>query len=903
MPVVDLRQVGHTLPEALREVDVCVVGSGPAGATLAQELSTSRLRVLVLESGELERSEAADRLNDIENVGRPRVPDQWSVRNRIVGGSSHTWGGRSAPFDEIDYEARSWVPDSGWPFGPDEMEPYLDRSAGHLGLAVGTGFSDDRFWSIAGRPVPERNPDPSVLLPFFWQFSRDPEESYPFEYVRFGRGLANRLGPDVTLVTNANVLTVEPDDSGQRVDRVEVADPDGRRHHITARVVVLAAGGIENARILLNSDSRTPAGLGNGHDLVGRYLMDHLRGPVAEFEVPRTAELVKRLGRYNVRGHLFRAGFRLSPEVQREERLLNCAAWIGEEVGADDPWDAMRRLLRGAPQLPADAVALVKGLPLFARGVRDYFVERNGIPRRFRSVTLLAMVEQVPDPESRVVLSERRDAFGMRLPRVDWRSHPDEARTMRRTGEIVAEQLARMGLPVPDPAPWVRSGGPVPDSFVDVAHPTGTTRMSDDAATGVVDRDSQVHGVAGLYVTGSSVFPTAGHCNPTQMIVALAVRLADHLREQHPRSVTVGAVPIEEPATQVTAVPDEGPTVVVTGGTGRIGRVLVPALLERGYQVRATTSRPELPAGGPGLTWHRVDLRSVEAEGLSDLVAGADAVLHLAAEIGRQDVMEQINVGATRALAVAAEQAGVEAFVYTSTVSVYGSGRRRTATEDAPTLTVEQDVPSEYLAMDYVRAYGRTKLAGEHALRAAAQAVRYVVLRPTVVVDEAALVGIRDWGRGKRLLAAHRHAHHVYVGDVAEAIIWSMERGLRHELAAGGVETYNVSQDEYATPTHRAFLRRAFEATGDPRFKVPPVPGLLDWVHDVVRFRRPSLRNPLWRMRFPAARLYAAGYRHRYGMRYADDRALAMLRAGETSAAPTHELDPSATLDPAGSRR
>lgn len=881
MPVVDLRAAGSSLPESFFQADVCIVGSGPAGATLAQELSTTRLRVLLLESGDVERSEQADRLNDIENVGRPRVPDQWSVRNRIVGGSSHTWGGRSAPFDEIDYEHRDWVPESGWPFGPEEMDPYLDRSASHLGLAMGTGFSDDRFWSIADRERPGADPDPSVLLPFFWQFSRDPAESYPFEYVRFGRGLADRLGPDVVLVTGANVLRIEPDESGQRVDRVEVADGDGRRHHISARVVVLAAGGIENARLLLNSDTRTPQGLGNDHDLVGRYLMDHLRGPVAEFEVPETRELVKRLGRYNVRGHLFRAGFRLSPEVQRAEGLLNCAAWLGEEVGPDDPWDAMRRLLRGAPELPGDVVSLAQGLPLFARGVGDYFVERNGIPRRFESVTLLAMVEQVPDPDSRVVLSEQRDSFGLPLPRVDWRSHPDEARTMRRTGEIVTEQLARMGLPVPSPSAWVSSEGPVPDSFVDVAHPTGTTRMSVDARSGVVDPDGQVHGVSGLYVTGSSVFPTAGHCNPTQMIVAMAVRLADHLKGQETRKAVV------RPAIEVAATPDPdhagtvGRTVVVTGGTGRIGRVLLDSLLDRGYDVVATTSRTDLPEGRSGLTWRRVDLQELDPEHLDGLVAGADAVLHLAAEIGRQDVMEAVNVVATRELAAAAERAGIEAFVYTSTVSVYGSGRSRTATEDSPTLTVERDVPSEYLAMDYVRAYGRTKLAGERALQAGARAVRYVILRPTVVVDEAALTGIGDWGRGKRLLAAHRHAHHVYVGDVAEAIVWAMERGLRHELDPGAVETYNVSQDEYPTPTHREFLRRAFEATGDARFRVVPVPGLLDWAHDVVRFRRPTLRNPLWRMRFPATKLYAAGYRHRYGMRYAEARALERLQEND----------------------
>ncbi|WP_375422740.1 GMC oxidoreductase [uncultured Friedmanniella sp.] len=878
MPMIDLLGVRGDGPTALAECDVCIVGTGPAGATLAQELSATRLRVTVLESGDGERSEPADRLNDIENVGRPRVPDQWSVRNRIVGGSSHTWGGRCAPFDEIDYQQRSWVPGSGWPFGPEEMEPYLDRTTSHLGLAVGTGFSDESFWSIAGRTPPAARADPSLLRSFFWQFSRDEEESYPFEYVRFGRSLARRLGPDVTLVTGATVLRVLPSEPGDAVSAVEYVAPDGHRRTLRTGTVVLATGGIENARILLSSDSTSPAGLGNDHDQVGRYLMDHPRGPVGSFDVAASHELLKRLGRYNVRGHLFRAGLRLSPEVQQAEGLLNCAAWLGEELGPDDPWDALRRFIQRKPALPADALALAKGVPLFVRGLRDYFVDRNGIPRRFQAVTLLAMVEQRPDPESRITLGERRDAFGIRLPRVDWRIHPDEVRTMRRTAEIVGQQLVAMGFPAPTPAAWVLEGGDLPASFVDVAHPTGTTRMSVDPRQGVVDSDGQVHGVRGLYVTGSSVFPTVGHCNPTQMIVAMAIRLADHLKAK--------AVPVTTLTTRGGPVPArraEPATVLVTGGTGRIGQVVVADLLERGYLVRCTTSRASLPEPVPGLEWRSVDFMTAAAGDYDDLVHGCSAVLHLAAEIGKQDRMPTVNGLATRLLAGAAERAGVEAFVYTSTVSVYGSGRARTMTEDAPTLTVEDDVPGEYLAMDYVRTYGRTKLAGERAISEVAERTRYTVLRPTVVVDEQGLAAIQDWSRSKRVLAAHRHAHHVYVRDVSDALVWAMERSLRGSGEAGSgeagsVETFNVSEDHLAAPTHAAFLRKAFDATGDPRFKVPVVPGAVDWLHDIVRFRQPTLRNPLWRMRFPADKLAEAGFRARYGMRRAEAGALELLR-------------------------
>jgi choline dehydrogenase-like flavoprotein/nucleoside-diphosphate-sugar epimerase len=871
MPIVDLLAHGDDDAPPIAECDLCIIGSGPAGSTIARELSGTRLRVTMLESGGFVRNPETDVLNEVENVGSPRHVDQWTVRNRIVGGSSHTWGGRCSAFDAIDFEERPWVPESGWPFEIRELAPYLDRTAPYLGLAVGSGFSDERFWTIAGRGPPRSMPDPEALLPFFWQFSRDDERSYAFEYMRFGRSLVRRLGPNVTLVTGATVLRINPVQSGRAVQSVEYAAPDGRRRLLSASTVVLCAGGIENARILLLSDAVTPNGLGNDRDLVGRYLMDHPRGAIGSFEVEGSETLQKRFGRYNVRGNLFRAGLRLSPEIQRAEKLLNCAAWLGEVLAPDDPWEPLKRILRGKPQLPSDALAVATNAGLFVRGLKDYFVERNGVPRKFEALELICMCEQRPDRDSRVMLSERRDRFGMRLSRIDWRIHEDEPRTMRRMAELVAQQFARMELPTPVLSAWVRDGADFPPAFADAAHPTSTTRMSDDPTKGVVDADCRVHGVEGLYVAGSSVFPTVGHSNPTQMIVAMALRLADHLkaRAQSARTAALPMIAASKPCST---------RVLVTGATGRIGHVVVSDLLNRGYFVRATTSKapPEGDDHGGALEWRRFNF--LDATDYDGLVAGCDAVLHFGAEIGKMERMQRTNVDATRLLAEAAERAGAKVFCYTSSVAVYGSGLKREMTEDAPVLTVECDVRSEYWALDYVRTYGRTKLGGELALRQAAKTVRYIVLRPTVVVDIPEIIGIRKWSRFKRILAAHRHAHHIYVRDVSDAIIWSMERAIAGTGTPGSIETFNLSEDEFPEPTHADFMSKAFAVSGDPRFRVVRVPWLGDWMHDFLRFRTLPLRNPLWRMRFPNDRLRAAGYCFRFGMAQAEALALETLR-------------------------
>ena len=178
-----------------------------------------------------------------------------------------------------------------------------------------------------------------------------------------------------------------------------------------------------------------------------------------------------------------------------------------------------------------------------------------------------------------------------------------------------------------------------------------------------------------------------------------------------------------------------------------------------------------------------------------------------------------------------------------------------------------------------MRAYGRTKLKGELGIRSVAKAVRYTIFRPTVVVSVDDIIGIRNWSWVKRTLASHRHAHHVYVRDVSDAMIWSIERSLGGAVPPGSVETYNLSEDDFAFPHHFDFLRKARAVCRDRRFVVVNAPGLFDWLHDALRFRAVSIRNPLWLMRFPNDRLRRAGYRFRFGMAEAHRAALEVLAA------------------------
>ncbi len=555
--------------EAL-EADICIVGTGPAGATLMRELAGTRLRVIVVESGEADSASFADSLNEIENIGVARTLDQTIVRNRILGGTSLLWSGRCAYLDEIDYKERAWVPHSGWPFGPEEMAPYFARSAGHLGLGLTGDFSHEGFWELARRARPAAPLDAKRLRPFFWQFSR---LRGPQEPVRFGpRILSERNAPNLRVLTGATALHINTDAAASVLHSLEVAAHDDRRWTIKMRKLVLCAGGIENARLLLNSSRVCAQGVGNTHDVVGRFLMDHPRGGVAKFDHTKARTLDTHFGFHTVRTqdgtNLFCQGLRLSPDVQESEGLLNCAVWLSELVAPNDPWTAVKRIASGRAEWRRDARAVVASPILMARGLDRMWRLGGGPIRKLDGLELNCIVEQRPDPDSRVLLAERVDGHGMRLPRLDWRINEQEQHTVRRTVRLVADALQAVGIAPPHLADWVARGDGFGPGFGDVAHHIGTTRMSGDARRGVVDANCEVHGLSGLFLAGSSVFPTASHANPTQMIVALAIRLADHLKSEARAAVPACATANCQPCSSAAA-PKHPPAAVATAKRAR----------------------------------------------------------------------------------------------------------------------------------------------------------------------------------------------------------------------------------------------------------------------------------------------------------------------------------------------
>lgn len=875
MTVRDIREVA---PDVDVPVDVCVVGSGPAGMAIAHELAAVGRRVTVLESGGVADAGEAGDLGEIESVDAPRVMDQELVRVRGSGGTSRVWSGRLATFDETDFRERSWIPGSGWPLSRDDVGRYFAQAAMLLGGPVADNNARSKDHTQATEVLPAF--DPAVFIRYFWTFSSAPGGRGDFLW--FGRDLDGCRRSDIGFVVNATVTQLVPDPVQQRISAVEVSGPDLRIRRFVPDVVVLAAGGIENPSLLLASNRVHEAGIGNQHDQVGRYLMDHPRGPVASFtgvEGDRAARLLGNVQLAPITKLADRrtatVGVALSPELQEAEGLLNCSVWAVPQRSAKDPLWSLQKLLRRDPDSSAldDLRSVVEGTPVLAQGVVDTAVRGRSPRRVLDRLDIYSMVEQRPDPLSRITLSSRRDRLGVPLSCVDWKIGELEARTVRRAARLFAAEMTRLGHPVPELDLQIADES-VPFHFPDIAHPTGTTRMSRDPRSGVVDENCRVHGLANLYVAGSSVFPTSGHANPTQMIVAMALRLADFVTRAHaPKPVSLRR-DVAALSTPDVDVRPSAARVLVTGARGKVGRLLVTRLVETGYRVRALSSGPlesTEAASETAVQWVTCDLA---APGSFDdrLLDGVDAVVHLAAA-QHGETVHALNVGSTVELVEACERTGVERFCFLSSASVYGSPRIFSrSTEDAPTLDERSAVERQYWTNPELRAYGSSKKAAEQAISGRSKgSCHCVVFRPTVIVDS-----IDVWSHRaaiRRGSALHPRALQlVHNEDVVSAILWALERKPAPDAgeARAAVEVFNLADND-ASCSYESDVKVLLYGSGRGTARHLRAPlKVLYWLGSAARFYRGgALRLPLGLARYPNDRLLSEGFEFTQGMRSA----------------------------------
>jgi len=504
--------------------DVCIIGAGAAGITLALELESSSRDVCVLESGTFDYDVETQSLADGESIGLPYY-ELIASRLRLFGGTTGHWAGICRPLDELDFQEREHVPHSGWPISRAILDEYYERA--HRYCQLGTYNYGKDYWANSDAP----------LLPADGGYI---ETKIKLEQpVRFGQEYRERLraAQSVRVFLSANVTEIEPTGNRKCINKIRARSLNNKSISVSAKTVVIATGAIQNARLLLSSDKVHTNGVGNQHDLVGRYFMEHPLVPNMELQLARKDINLSLYTGRNLDGIGVTGYLAVDDDTLRKEGMLNVCASLN--IGGAD--QAIAKSSKGVGSAVAIWNALKEGgmPPNFGELITDLLSDTNQVmtytyERAFmRSPELASLVvhmEQAPNPESRVTLNSDLDRLGTRKVNLDWQMGELERHTIVRFSELLGmevgrTELGRLRVLAPSEDGWWAG---MRGSW----HHMGTTRMHADPRQGVVDADCQVHGIDNLYVAGSSVFTTSGFANPTLTIVALAIRLADHLRGQ-----------------------------------------------------------------------------------------------------------------------------------------------------------------------------------------------------------------------------------------------------------------------------------------------------------------------------------------------------------------------------------
>jgi choline dehydrogenase-like flavoprotein len=509
--------------------DVCIIGAGAAGITVAKEFLGTHFSVLVLESGGLDNEAVIQKLNEGEVVGLPHAGIE-KGRFRAFGGSTIAWGGQTLRLGAFDFQERSWVPYSGWPITLQDIEPYYDRAERVLQLGPNIPYQD--LCARAGI-------DPLI----FDSAKLNMECSRWSPLPNFGTTYRKELreAGNISVILHANVTQIITNHAATTVEQVEIRTLAGKRGTAKARFYIICCGGIESARLLLASDRIEQHGVGNKHDLVGRYFQDHVHIWCDDIVTTKRKLLQNACESFFIRGRKYAPLIALGERMQAEKQLVRIHGTVIFWMEPDSSVAAVKTLFRAVRGKTLPALGELRQLvgnsladPGELLGVmyRYWIQKRAGTPKRGR-VFLAALCEMAPDPNSRITLSDVRDPLGMRRARIDWRVGELERRTASEYIRTIASEFGRLGVGsydlkqaarLDDETAWVQMA-------TDNNHHMGTTRMHESDKLGVVDSKCQVHGIDNLYIASSSVFPSSGSAYPTVTILALCIRVADRLKD------------------------------------------------------------------------------------------------------------------------------------------------------------------------------------------------------------------------------------------------------------------------------------------------------------------------------------------------------------------------------------
>jgi choline dehydrogenase-like flavoprotein len=505
--------------------EICIIGAGIAGLTLAHKLVQLGHDVLLLEAGgRAAEPEDATASNDVAMAGEPH-PGTLEGRVRALGGTSLTWGGQLLPLPD----------ENAWPVSSADLAPYNGEAERLLGVDD-LPYASEPFFAHLRQPAPALLEDLPQLEPVLSKFA-------PFSH----RNLAHTLGSSLRAHSKARTLVharatkLLPAPQGDRIEAVLVRTPAGHTQRIEAAHFVIASGTIEAARLLLASRSLTPQGIGNRHDQVGRNFHDHLTITAATFRgLPRT-RILSALRPWIHHKTLHSLKLTASPALRSQLHLTPVMAHVTIDEPDSSGVGALRGLLR-ARQQGHLSHALREALPQLPRTLGDLarltwsaHAEHRRYVSPQASVLLRINTAQQTPSASRITLSSQLDAHGQSTAVLDWRIDAHERATLRSFAAHLRTHLDRAAPSGIDwnPAPSdSQPNAPIP-ILDDARHAMGGCCMGADPRSSVVTPELRVHGLRNLFIASAATFPDGSPQLPTLPLMALTLRLASHLHQHH----------------------------------------------------------------------------------------------------------------------------------------------------------------------------------------------------------------------------------------------------------------------------------------------------------------------------------------------------------------------------------
>jgi choline dehydrogenase-like flavoprotein len=486
------------------ETPICIIGAGAAGITLALELAKSKINTILLESGGFENVDEIQELYDGSNSGKDYPI--YGSRLRYFGGTTNHWGGMCRPFDKEDFEKRKFVRYSGWPFTKKDLDPYYKMAHSYLDLGK-YDYSLDEGRRITKSRKKVLFEESTYLNSEIFQRSKP---------TRFLTKYKDKIEKNkfITCICGLNAIEILLNDNKSGCKAIKTQSLDGHDLILKAKRFVICMGGLETPRLLLNSQKDFLLGVGNQHDLVGRFFQEH--------------------------PHLYSGELIVNPGVSLNKFLDGRGEWISSKrrnpsaiwpvYRINKTLAAQQKILNGSFTLRGGMqkkTMIPQNVPSLQTTIDGLTQEINNLPKadmNFPRIPIFSRTESAPNPNSRVTLTDEKDKLGQRKLNLNWELDELDIISIFKTLKILNYEAVKLGI----------GRVQLNQKFGEFdiwggAHHMGTTRMHNSPKMGVVDKNLRVHGLDNLFIASSSVFPTSGFANPTLGITALAIRLAKHL--------------------------------------------------------------------------------------------------------------------------------------------------------------------------------------------------------------------------------------------------------------------------------------------------------------------------------------------------------------------------------------